>query len=152
MADMTKLTDLLAEITTSSTFTAEALAKFQGALDKATVLEKSLADAISTRDAYKRQVDDKDHQLLVWSAQAEKLQKRETTVAAREAAITALEMKVAVAEAKESVRKEVFETIFRNTIVRRSTLDSVSGSGTDLNGVYRNTNTSHSTTETTQAE
>lgn len=151
MADMTKLTDLLTEITTSSTFTAEALAKFKAALDKAEQLESELTRLAKSHTEVTNRNINLDAQLVKVQSEEAVRKAREEAVTKREVEMTKLELRTAVAEAREGVRKEVFETIFRNGTIKRSVVESINGYESTPQGTL-NKNLSNSTTETTTEE
>jgi vacuolar-type H+-ATPase subunit I/STV1 len=116
----------LGDIVNSATFTPEALKRMNDALARVQELEKRTVyleqenkqlrnERAAAEAKYNSQVNRKNE-----------LETREAAVAKREAAMVELEKRMAVAEAKESVRKEVFDTIFKNTIVRESINRNVS--------------------------
>jgi hypothetical protein len=141
MTDLSKVHELLVELTAKATFTPEALKQFQIALDKVKAMEASLVDAFKERDAYRRTADGYLEKLNDHKMREQSINRREDAVAKREAAMTELEKKLAVAEAKESVRKEVFDTLFRNVTVRRKATDSVSESLSGPSGYSSSTKT-----------
>lgn len=151
MADISSIHKLLTEMTRTTAFTSEALKQFQDAIDKAKELENELNQATKDRDYYRKLASDGDQLVKRVDAREAALKKREDAIAERESKMNGVEKELAVAVAKESVRKEVFDTLFKNTVVRRAYTDMVSG-GSNVNGVYNNTSSTHNVNETTQEE
>lgn len=151
MTNMNQLTALLTDITSSSTFTAEALAKFKAAIDKAAQLEGQLDEAIRQGAGWKKTAEQSAERIKVYEQREQVMNEREAALTKREATMAELEKKLAVAEAKDGVRKEVFDTLFKNRTVREKMQDSVSG-GTNHNGINNSTYETHSVDRTTQEE
>lgn len=151
MTNMNQLTALLTDITSSSTFTAEALAKFKAAIDKAAQLEGQLDEAIKHANYYKKLAEDYETKIKAFEGLQQVMDHREQALKTREDTMAELEKKLAVAEAKDGVRKEVFDTLFKNRTVREKMQDSVSG-GANHNGISNSTYETHSVDRTTQEE
>lgn len=151
MADMTTIHQMLTDIAASTQFTPAALKQFQDALARAETLEKELASAIKDRNYYNKLAD--EHKRIIEAGQRREtaIGAREEAVAKREVAMTDLEKKALVAEAKEAVRKEVFDTLFKNRLVREKFQDMVS-SGHNVNGAYQSANETHNVDKTVQEE
>lgn len=149
MADMATIHQMLTDIAASTQFTPAALKQFQDALSRAEGLEKNLASMQKERDYYKNLAEDRERLLKAQESREDKVSAREEAVAKREVAMTELTTKVAVAEAKEGVRKEVFETLFKGRIIREKFQDMVSGGG-NVNGVYQSTNETHNVDKTVE--
>lgn len=151
MADISSIHQLLTEMTRTTAFTSEALKQFQDAIDKAKELENELTQTTKDRDYYRKLANEADQLVKRVDTREAALKKREEAIAERESKMNGVEKDLAVAMAKESVRKEVFDTLFKNTVVRRAYTDMVSG-GSNVNGVYNNTSSTHNVNETTQEE
>lgn len=119
-----KLYDELMTLVNNNTFTPQALKAMNEALEKVGKLEDNLATANLRAKNLMEERDKINQALNAYINREGAIVSREEILAKREATHVELERKLAVAEAKESVRKEVFDTIFRNTGVRkRSTQD-----------------------------
>jgi hypothetical protein len=146
---MEKLHEVLLEIITNATFTPEALSRFQSTVARVKVLETELERVRYDRDEVKKVADEHIRRVQSYEQMENLLKLREEAVAKREAEMTKLETRVAVAEAKETVRKEVFDTLFRNPQVRRKSVDSVTESVSGPGGYSSNTRM-HNIDETTE--
>ena len=118
--------DALVEVARTTAFTPEALKQFDSALAEV----KNLTSRVQRLEYDKKELENRnrvlDHKVSEFTRRETAIQDREEAVWKREAAMADLEKRTAVAEAKADVRKEVFDTIFRNTIVRENINRSVS--------------------------
>lgn len=112
--------DALMEIARTTTFTPEALKQFEGALKEVKDLTNRVSVLTFEHESLQHKFRSSEAQLSAFRRREEEIQNRELAVSKREAMSYEMEKKTAVAEAKEQVRKEVFDTIFKNTIVRES--------------------------------
>jgi chromosome segregation ATPase len=125
MIEMNKVHEALLEIVSKATFTPEALAQMTKALERVKELETALDGVRRMHAECQKEIDRMKAENLALSTKASLVQMRDEAVAKREAVMTELEKKLAVAEAKENVRREVFETIFRNVQTRRNVVETI---------------------------
>lgn len=136
------------------TFTPEAMQFVTNTLSLVKDLEAKLEAARETTKTLRGEVTDKSLRIEALKGEIEALQNKLDGALAREAKVAEAEKQVAVANAKSDTIKDCFDTIFRNTVVRRKMQNDVYNPGQyDSNGVWMsggNTVRENHTTEETE--
>lgn len=129
MANEKALLDMIQKMVEDKTFSLEglqAIAKLrENAVENQTKIlryEEIIKDIKLENERFREVHRELTKNIEDWKA-AEKT--KETAMAAREKNVSSLETRTAVAEAKESTLQSVFQTLFKNTVVRESVQRSV---------------------------
>lgn len=106
------------------TFSLDALIAVQRIKEEATKLEKDLRYARSSIESYKIDLGREQAKRNTAEENVKKWQEREAALVAREAKITELELKTAVAEAESRVYASITDKMFANRILRENVVVS----------------------------
>lgn len=113
--DLIKMIEKLVEEKTFSLEGAKAIAELKSLAD----LNESKLKEYETRiNTYRREVEEYKAKIDRSTRTIEEYQKREKSIEDREKSMNEYNIRVAVAEARHGVLYDVFNTIFKNTIVR----------------------------------
>lgn len=118
MDDLTKLIDTLVQ---QKTFSLDAVGSIKELRDKAADLETKLKKAEEYGKRRDMELQQNAATIGARDLQVKRWETREKELSEREAKVTDLEKSTAVAQAESHVMRDVFHTIFRNTIVRETT-------------------------------
>lgn len=133
------LTAAIDELILGKTFSLDGVEAIKKLRDRAAVLDAQLATAQAQNSDLSKQLSNSREQVATLTANASAVTLREATVMVRESKITELEKSAAVSAAKSDVYSTVFNTIFRNTVVRESMTKQVavpySGGGASMQQV-----------------
>jgi predicted patatin/cPLA2 family phospholipase len=139
---------ILAEVE-KGIFTPDALKRMDSALDAVKTLEESNAHLQADIATAKTMIKSWERKEAIMDVRHSELESRNAEITKREVATADFEKRVAVAEAKDAVRKEVFETLFKNVSVRRKIINQTPIAMSQGGSTYVNSYTgSEETTET----
>lgn len=122
---MQKLTEMIDALVAEKTFSLDGVKAIEALRVSAEGLQKKLASAIEQSDSYLKGREEMTALAASRAAEVASWQTREAAISKRELAMTELEKRSAVSDARAETVKECFGLVFRNAVVSETAMRNV---------------------------